>query len=516
MLVSNVTRLTSLASVVILLLLFFDFLSDLIFHPPFSSLFTSIFFLVYSNNVKKCLHLSLLNLHFLGVQEYIHSCQKRIIYTAHQHSLLGYLVMGENKAVLASKPDHIAKSSKTKSRARLSRWFVNNQKNQAWDENALNTLHIRMLVLMSFVYLCHIVGSPFIRFVRHQNALVAIYVLETLALIVSIFCFFKMRYVNGSWTATKFMFHKKSIRTYVFVFWLLRCFVIEILKGQVIYSFVVSFHSIMIFSTDTWYMCDRKTLIASMVLYILMLVYEFFVSISPVSPKTPSWTYMHIETNANSLSRSNYFNLFVIFLDALIVVIYDVNRSKYVMMVKKSKREMLEVSPSKEHNLTRLWICVAVTFFLGTTTFIMEASSGFFSGIHPELYNILLGIFGSTGIFFYIVILYFSSSSTATRTLHRLMHERRVIFIVLLLGILYYVDNVYKQGNVDGVIFPIVILLLISFDLIVMCFPRRLALVTMIIVVLLLCWNIVENTFLRTDCKQYMLPWGIFGESISA
>ena len=242
--------------------------------------------------------------------------------------------MGENKAVLASKPDPIAKSSKTKSRARLSRWFVNNQKKQAWDENALNTLHIRMLILMSFVYLCHIVGSPFIRFVRHQNTLVAIYVLETLALIVSIFCFFKMCYVNGSWTATKFMFHKKSIRTYVFVFWLLRCFVIEILKGQVIYSFVVSFHSIMIFSTDTWYMCDRKTLIVSMVLYILMLVYEFFVSISPVSPKKPSWTFMHIETTANSLSRSNYFNLFVIFLDALIVVIYDVNRSKYVMMVK--------------------------------------------------------------------------------------------------------------------------------------------------------------------------------------
>ena len=96
-----------------------------------------------------------------------------------------------------------------------------------------------------------------------------------------------------------------------------------------------------------------------MVLYILMLVYEFFVSISPVGPRKPSWTLMHVETTANSLSRSNYFNLFVIFFDALIVVIYDVKRSKYVMMVKKRKREMLEVSPSKEYMLKRLWICVA-------------------------------------------------------------------------------------------------------------------------------------------------------------
>ena len=134
--------------------------------------------------------------------------------------------MDDNKAVLRSKPNRVTKSEKFKSR-RLSRWFVNNQKNQAWDKSALNTLHVRMLILMSFVYLCHIVGSPFIKFVRHQNTLVAIYVLETQALIVSILCFFKMCYVNGSWTATQFMF--TSIRTYIFLFCLLRCFLIEIL-----------------------------------------------------------------------------------------------------------------------------------------------------------------------------------------------------------------------------------------------------------------------------------------------
>ena len=51
--------------------------------------------------------------------------------------------------------------------------------------------------------------------------------------------------------------------------------------------------------------------------------------------------------------------------------------------------------------------------------------------------------------------------------------------------------------------------------MIVMYFPRRLALAMMVIIVLINLWNIFNNTFLKTDCKQYMLPWGIFGENIS-
>ena len=120
-------------------------------------------------------------------------------------------------------------------------------------------------------------------------------------------------------------------------------------------------------------------------------------------------------------------------------------------------------------------------------------------------------------IFCYFVILYFSSGSKAVSTLYHLMHELRVIFIVLLLGILFYIDNIYfyRYWGAASVIFPIVILLVISFDLIFMYFPRRLALVTMILIILLLCWNIFNVTFLKTNCKQYMLPWGIFGEHIS-
>ena len=128
----------------------------------------------------------------------------------------------------------------------LVKWFVStNQKSEAWDQKALNTLHIQIVVLLVLVYACHVIGSPFIRFVEDHTALTIIYVLETLLLVVSILCFVKMCFVNGSWTATKLLFDKTSVRTYIFAFWLIRSFVIEILKGQIIYSFVLSFHSIL-------------------------------------------------------------------------------------------------------------------------------------------------------------------------------------------------------------------------------------------------------------------------------
>ena len=307
----------------------------------------------------------------------------------------------------------------------------------------MNTLHIQIVVLLVLVYACHVIGSPYIRFVEDHNALTIIYILETIILVVSILCFVKMCFVNGSWTATKLLFDKTSVRTYIFAFWLIRSFVIEILKGQVIYSFVLSFHSIMIFATDTWYMCDRKVLLFSMVLYLVLVVYEFFVSISPVGPSKPSWQFMNIETTANSLSRSNFFNLFVIYFDAIIVVMYDVNRSKYVMLVKKRKREMLEVPPSKERVLKRLWILLAITGLIALISYIMESSSKMLSNIYPGLDNVIIGIFVSLTIGSYIIIGWLSLSR---KVLYFLVQERRVIFIVILLGILFYVDNIVLVG----------------------------------------------------------------------
>ena len=292
-----------------------------------------------------------------------------------------------------------SKRSSTASRKRLSKWFVNNQKSEAWDQKALNTLHVGMVVLLVVVYACHIIGSPFIRFVQDQNALTIIYLLESFLLVASILCFVKMCFVNGSWTATKLLFHTKSVRTYIFMFWLVRSFVIEILKGQVIYSFVVSFHSILIFATDAWYMCDRKVLLFSLVLYLVLLVYEFFVSISPVGPSKPSWKFMNIETTANSLSRSNYFNLFVIFFDAMIMVIHDVKRSKYVMLVKKRKREILEVLPSKERLLKRLWMFTGFSVFSILVCYIIESLTKLLT--NSGFYNIVLGIFAGLAIKLY-------------------------------------------------------------------------------------------------------------------
>ena len=55
----------------------------------------------------------------------------------------------------------------------------------------------------------------------------------------------------------------------------------------------------------------------------------------------------------------------------------------------------------------------------------------------------------------------------------------------------------------------------ISLDTFLVYFPRRLALVSMVVIVLINLWNIFNYTFLKTNCKQYMLPWGIFGKNIS-
>ena len=173
---------------------------------------------------------------------------------------------------------------------RLSRWFVNNQKEDGWDEKALNMLHTVTLLLLFVAYICHIVSSPYIELLRSTTIVTILSVIEVICLILGIVCFVKACYVNSSWTAAKLMFDKGCIRTYIFGFWLLRCFIIEILKGEVIYSFLIVFHSIMIYGSDTWYICNRKVLLLNIFLYLSMICYEFFVSISPVAPSKPAWT----------------------------------------------------------------------------------------------------------------------------------------------------------------------------------------------------------------------------------
>ena len=95
------------------------------------------------------------------------------------------------------------------------------------------------------------------------------------------------------------------------------------------------------------------------------------------------------------------------------------------------------------------------------------------------------------------------------------MQERRVITILVLVGALFYVDNIFLPLSAAGILYPIVILCYISLDAIVMYFPRRPAIALVVGIGLGELWSIFNYTFLKKDCKQRMLPWGIFGGKIS-
>ena len=115
----------------------------------------------------------------------------------------------EPKVILTSNP--LSKPSKRSSIASKSirRWFVNNQKTEAWDQKALNTLHIQIVVLLVLVYACHlirspfirfikdlaylVIGSPFIRLIEHHIALIIIYIMYTIILTVAAVYAFEQR-----------------------------------------------------------------------------------------------------------------------------------------------------------------------------------------------------------------------------------------------------------------------------------------------------------------------------------
>jgi hypothetical protein len=173
---------------------------------------------------------------------------------------------------------------------------------------------------------------------------------------------------------------------------------------------------------------------------------------------------------------------------------------------------MLEAPPSKERLLKRLWILVSIMGVLFAASYIIDSSSEIFSNVYPEFENVIMGILGSLVISIYIIIAWLSLSR---KVFYFLVQERRIIFILILLGILFYVDNIVLGWGATGLLYPIIILAFISFDMNVMHFPRRLLLTLLILIVLPTLWNIFNHTFLIANCEQYMLPWGIFGENIS-
>ena len=128
------------------------------------------------------------------------------------------------------------------------------------------------------------------------------------------------------------------------------------------------------------------------------------------------------------------------------------------------------------------------------------------------LYNIVLGIFAGLGITCYIIVAWLSSSR---KVFYLLIQERRVIFILIVLGILFYIDNIFGDWSAAGIAYPVGILCYISNDMIVEYFPRKAAFGAMILIVVITLWCIFNHTFLIADCEQRKLAWGIFGEKIS-
>ena len=49
-------------------------------------------------------------------------------------------------------------------------WFVSHQKLEKWNENKLNKLQFAILLSLMVIYICHIVTSPFIKFIEDQTA----------------------------------------------------------------------------------------------------------------------------------------------------------------------------------------------------------------------------------------------------------------------------------------------------------------------------------------------------------
>ena len=79
------------------------------------------------------------------------------------------------------------------------------------------------------------------------------------------------------------------------------------------------------------------------------------------------------------------------------------------------------------------------------------------------------------------------------------------------------VDNIFGNLSAAGIIFPLAMLMYMSLDIINGFFPKRVAQITVIVMVLLLVYNIFNYMLLKQDCtnENMMLKWGIYGQKIS-
>ena len=125
----------------------------------------------------------------------------------------------------------------------------------------------------------------------------------------------------------------------------------------------------MIYGSDTWYICNRKVLLLNMFLYLSMICYEFFFQYRLWHHRSRHGLFecsrqiaYHDRTTSICLS---YF-----------LTLYLIQSIKYMMLVKKQKREVVKAPSSRVRMLQRLWI-ISVSFSLAITVYIIEAATKF-------------------------------------------------------------------------------------------------------------------------------------------
>ena len=186
-------------------------------------------------------------------------------------------------------------------------------------------------------------------------------------------------------------------------------------------------------------------------------------------------------------------------------------RSKFIMLVSKKKRARTELPMSKQRLLANLLFAATFAAFIVAVLYILTRTFGFTVGFENLYYSIvLLVLFVVLGMVGYLAV-----DSGFRSTLYHLSRERRVIFIILLLGVLGYVD-IWRHGfRVDQLLFHFGILVAIAQDLLLYDIARKMAVSIIPILVAVILFNIYMNTFAISDCEDNQLPWGIMGQNVS-
>ena len=393
----------------------------------------------------------------------------------------------------------------------LSQVFTSHLKTRGWSQQRLHKLHIVMFVLTFFMYVCHIISLPPFE-ILGKKMVIIFEIVQLFLLVIGIACWLTMCYVNASWAVTRRIF-QKSLRTYIYLFWLIRSLVTEVLKGRTVYACIHVFHSIILYSTDTWFICDQKVLIIDLGMFLCIMVYEFFISLSPYALEKPSWKFVNVPVTANSLARSNFFNLFLIFLDAALVAIFDMRRSKYIMLVTKKKRgRSAELSIFKQQLVFKFLIAMVFTAIAATALHIVSTVLD----VNLESKNLYDSILLFILFVLWVLIMYLALDPEYRTTLCHLSRERRVIFIVVLLGVLNCVD-VWEIGfRVAQLTFNLAVFVILTLDILQYQVSRKVSIAIVPILAVVLLWNINVEAFQRSDCENNRLPWGIMGRSVSS